>query len=115
MKREPGSYTGLTVAQADMLSFLRKRHREGYTPTFDEMQGALGLTSKSHVSRLLVALEERGYIDRLPNRARAITVYAEPVKASILPTPTELRRVPLSAMLEELNRRGFRAVRANAA
>ena len=112
MKREPGEYSRLTSMQADMLSFLRKRQREGMTPSFSEMQDAMGLCSKSAVFRLLSALEERGYIERLPNRSRAITVHQVAVPAKLHATPFELARVPLSALLEEVHRRTSRKARA---
>jgi SOS-response transcriptional repressor LexA len=112
MARAPGSYSGLTVAQADLLSFLRHRDAAGNTPSFDEMRDALDLASKSGVHRLLTALEERGYVRRLNNRARAIEVFSERQIAPLMPTPAELRHVPLPALLVEMNRRGFRVVRA---
>lgn len=66
---------GLTVRQRDLLNFIRKYIAEhGVTPSFDEMKQALGLASKSGVHRLVTALVERGYVDTMPNRARAITL-----------------------------------------
>jgi SOS-response transcriptional repressor LexA len=47
---------------------------KGYGPSFDDMKEAMGLRSKSGIHRLVTALEERGYIRRLPHRARAIEV-----------------------------------------
>lgn len=112
MSRAPGSYSGLTHMQAELLSFLRHRDAEGNTPSFDEMRDALGLASKSGVHRLVTALEERGYLRRLPNRSRAIEVLAERHLPGVLATPKELRTVPLSALLLEMSRRGFRVVEA---
>lgn len=59
---------GLTAA----LEFVRKRVAMGEAPTFDEIRKHLGLQSKSGVHRVMVALEERGHIRRLPHRPRAI-------------------------------------------
>lgn len=60
---------GLTRRQRELLTYLRTRE---IAPSFSEMQGVLGLSSKSGVHRLIEALEERGYITRSPNRARSI-------------------------------------------
>jgi repressor LexA len=69
----------LTEKQRDLLHFIRERHREaGVSPSFDEMKEALGLKSKSGVHRLVGALEERGFLRRLPNRARAIEILRMP-------------------------------------
>mgnify|MGYP003431531834 CR=1 FL=1 len=62
---------GLTGKQCDLLSYLQSCQR---TPSFEEMKVALGLKSKSGVHRLVEALEERGFIFRRRNRARAIIV-----------------------------------------
>lgn len=60
---------------AELLAYLDDyTAREGRSPSFDQMTAKLGLASKSGVSRLIDALEERGCIVRLPNRARAISV-----------------------------------------
>lgn len=64
---------GLTRRQSDLLSFIRATmSANGIPPTFDEMRDAVGQKSKSGVHRILVALEERGHIRRMPGRARAI-------------------------------------------
>src|SRR6056300_393995 len=65
----------LTQKQSELLAFLTS-HMETHDvpPSFDEMRDALGLASKSGIHRLVSGLEERGYIRRLPNRARAIEV-----------------------------------------
>lgn len=66
---------GLTSRQRELLQFIRTHFAEkGVAPTFDQMGAFLGLQSKSGVHRLLTALEERGHIRRLPNRARAIAL-----------------------------------------
>ena len=65
----------LTAKQHELLMFIDTRLNErGISPSFDEMREALDLKSKSGVHRLISALEERGFIRRLPNRARALEV-----------------------------------------
>jgi repressor LexA len=65
----------LTAKQRDLLLFIDNRLKQsGISPSFDEMREALDLKSKSGVHRLISALEERGFIRRLPNRARALEV-----------------------------------------
>lgn len=65
----------LTQKQRDLLAFIERRLAEdGVSPSFDEMREAVGLRSKSGVHRLIGALVERGFLRRLPNRARALEV-----------------------------------------
>lgn len=72
----------LTEKQRDLLYFIEDRTKEtGVSPSFDEMKDALGLRSKSGIHRLITALEERGFIRRLPNRARALEVLKTPERA----------------------------------
>ena len=69
----------LTAKQRELLLFIDNRlKRDGISPSFDEMREALELKSKSGVHRLISALEERGFIRRLPNRARALEVMKLP-------------------------------------
>ncbi len=69
----------LTEKQKDLLLFIHKRVKDtGVSPSFDEMKDALGLASKSGVHRLITALVERGFLRRLPNRARALEVVRLP-------------------------------------
>ena len=69
----------LTRKQFELLRFINERLKEsGIPPSFDEMKDALDLRSKSGIHRLITALEERGFIRRLPNRARAIEVIKLP-------------------------------------
>jgi repressor LexA len=69
----------LTRKQHELLRFIHERLREtGVPPSFDEMKDALDLRSKSGIHRLILALEERGFIRRLPNRARALEVVKMP-------------------------------------
>ena len=69
----------LTRKQYELLVYLDKELRKkGVSPSFDEMKDALGLKSKSGIHRLITGLEERGFIRRLPHRARAIEVLRLP-------------------------------------
>jgi repressor LexA len=69
----------LTRKQYELFMFIHERLKEaGVPPSFDEMKDALDLRSKSGIHRLITALEERGFIRRLPNRARAIEVIKQP-------------------------------------
>jgi repressor LexA len=73
----------LTRKQHELLRFIHERVREtGVPPSFDEMKDALDLKSKSGIHRLITALEERGFIRRLPNRARALEVLRLPESAA---------------------------------
>ncbi len=72
----------LTVKQHELLRFIHDRlAATGVSPSFDEMREALELKSKSGVHRLISALEERQFIRRLPNRARALEVIRTPEDA----------------------------------
>ncbi|MEL6168167.1 MAG: transcriptional repressor LexA [Pseudomonadota bacterium] len=69
----------LTRKQRDLLDFIHRRMaRDGVPPSFDEMKEALDLRSKSGIHRLITALEERGFIRRLPHRARALEILKLP-------------------------------------
>lgn len=93
------SLPGLTVQQNKLLAFLSEREAAGEpSPTFDEMKDALGLASKSGIDRLIRGLEERGYIERRPNRARAVMIKA----------PEAIDRVPTAVLARELRERGWR-------
>jgi repressor LexA len=73
----------LTLKQRELLQFIDDRLKaSGVSPSFDEMREALELKSKSGVHRLISALEERRFIRRLPNRARALEVIRMPETAS---------------------------------
>lgn len=73
----------LTRKQHELLRFIQLRLEEtGISPSFEEMKEALDLRSKSGVHRLISALEERGFIRRLPNRARALEVLRQPDDAA---------------------------------
>lgn len=83
----------LTAKQHELIRFIQARLEEtGISPSFEEMKEALDLKSKSGVHRLISALEERGFIRRLPNRARALEVLRQPddVNASTARTPSSV-------------------------
>ena len=72
----------LTAKQHELLHFIQQRlDASGISPSFEEMKEALGLKSKSGIHRLISALEERGFLRRLPNRARALEVLKLPEAA----------------------------------
>ena len=82
----------LTLKQYELLMFVHERLKEsGVPPSFDEMKDALDLRSKSGIHRLIKALEERGFIKRLPNRARAIEVIRLPESAQTSLAPSRHR------------------------
>ena len=69
----------LTSKQKELLMFIHERLKEtGVPPSFDEMKEALDLKSKSGIHRLITALEERGFVRRLPHRARAMEIVRLP-------------------------------------
>ncbi len=73
----------LTRKQHELLMFIHERIKEtGVSPSFDEMKEALDLASKSGIHRLITALEERGFLRRLPHRARALEVTKLPQQAT---------------------------------
>src|SRR5690606_25680155 len=88
------------VRQHELLAFINQRIREtGIPPSFDEMKDATGQVSKSGIHRLVTALEERGFIRRLANRARALEVIRLPdsiANGSLRETPVAdgVTRVP---------------------
>jgi len=90
----------LTAKQHELLLYIQRKLEEtGISPSFEEMKDALDLKSKSGVHRLISALEERGFIRRLPNRARALEVLRQPenVTSSARPTPANDTVVQLSS------------------
>ncbi len=73
----------LTAKQKELLLYIHQRIKEtGVSPSFDEMKEALDLASKSGIHRLITALEERGFLRRLPHRARALEVLKLPDSAA---------------------------------
>ena len=93
---------GTTHKQAKLLDFIGWYQREngGVSPSFEDMKAAVDLKSKSGIHRLITALEERGLIRRLPNRARAL---------EIVPSDNQLARFTNRQLINELARRGERA------
>ena len=99
----------LTRKQMDLLEFIHKRMQiDGVPPSFDEMKEALDLRSKSGIHRLITALEERGFIRRLPHRARALEIIRLPdtmdnggfkprVIEGAAPAPAPRSAMPISA------------------
>jgi repressor LexA len=80
--------TMLTRKQHELLMFIHERIKEtGVSPSFDEMKDALDLASKSGIHRLITALEERGFLRRLPHRARALEVVKMPEQATAAAPP----------------------------
>jgi len=92
----------LTRKQHELICFINDRLAEtGVSPSFEEMKEALDLKSKSGVHRLISALEERKFIRRLPNRARALEVLRVPERpetarkaAAAAPTTGNVRKLP---------------------
>ncbi|MDG5494677.1 transcriptional repressor LexA [Niveispirillum sp. BGYR6] len=92
----------LTRKQQELLIFINEKLNEGgVSPSFDEMKDALGLKSKSGIHRLITGLEERGFIRRLPHRARALEVLRLPeppvpraAKAAAAPVAAESKFKP---------------------
>src|SRR5262252_9819688 len=76
----------LTRKQQELLLFINQRLSDGgVSPSFEEMKEALGLKSKSGIHRLIGGLEERGFIRRLPHRARALEVVRLPEESAVAP------------------------------
>jgi repressor LexA len=93
----------LTRKQQELLLLINRRLQEtGIPPSFDEMKDELNLKSKSGIHRLITALEERGFIRRLPNRARALEViklpdaFAQSRPTLVSSTPEPLRKTGFS-------------------
>ncbi len=100
----------LTRKQHELLMFIHQRTKEsGVPPSFEEMKDALDLKSKSGIHRLISALEERGFIRRLANRARALEVVKLP--ESYVPSPAA-RRGFSPSVIEGGNRGGRAALQA---
>jgi repressor LexA len=92
----------LTAKQHELIRFIQQRLEEtGISPSFEEMKEALDLKSKSGVHRLISALEERGFLRRLPNRARALEVVRQPedvtpsrASGNVVAMPSPAARAP---------------------
>ena len=95
----------LTAKQRDLLMFIHQRLSvDGVPPSFDEMKEALELKSKSGIHRLITALEERGFIRRLPHRARALEVVKLPETQSAMLNNAVMASKPAEPVKEA---RGF--------
>ena len=95
----------LTRKQHELIRFIQVRLEEsGVSPSFEEMKEALDLKSKSGVHRLISALEERGFIRRLPNRARALEVIRQPEDVSTR-APTAANSNAAAAVIRPPERR----------
>lgn len=104
----------LTRKQHELLLFIHERLKEaGIPPSFDEMKEALDLASKSGIHRLITALEERGFIRRLPNRARALEVLRLP--DSIAPGLNSAKKFSPSVIQGSLGRQPVEPVRTRTA
>ncbi|NYF31976.1 MULTISPECIES: transcriptional repressor LexA [Sphingopyxis] len=102
----------LTAKQHELLHFIQERlDSSGISPSFEEMKEALGLKSKSGIHRLISALEERGFLRRLPNRARALEVLkvpeaaksAAPLRENVVPlrkNPPAMRPIAANDIVE---------------
>lgn len=91
----------LTAHQMQLLDYIHSYTvSHGYSPSFIEMRDAMGLHSKSGIHRMLAALEERGFIRRLKNRARAIEVLKPSAGGALKPVSDE-------ELLAECARRGL--------
>ena len=96
----------LTRKQNELLLFINKRLNDGgVSPSFDEMKEALRLKSKSGIHRLITGLEERGFLRRLPHRARALQVLKLP-EAAAMPAPNVTPLLARSPGMAE-GREGF--------
>jgi repressor LexA len=99
----------LTQKQAQCLDLIEKHWAEfGECPSYEDLLPALGQKSKSGVNRLIVALEERGFIRRLPHRARAIEVLKPQSHLS-----AEYQRGFRDGVAWEAGKRGLRLVSAD--
>ncbi len=94
----------LTRKQRDLLLYINERMRGGdIAPSFDEMKEALGLKSKSGIHRLISGLVERGYLERLPNRARALNIIKLPeISDTIAPSSAPPSPLPDLAMFVQI-------------
>lgn len=91
----------LTKKQYELLRFIESRLSDnGISPSFDEMKEALNLRSKSGIHRLITGLEERGFIRRLPHRARALEILRLPEDVRPVPTAQSTTHTPAQAPID---------------
>ena len=92
----------LTRKQYELLMFIHDKLQDsGVSPSFEEMKEALDLKSKSGIHRLITGLEERGFLRRLPNRARALEVVRLPENSTPEQLPIRNRRVEMLRVAAE--------------
>src|ERR1700733_465327 len=111
----------LTRKQQELLLFINQRLAQGgVSPSFEEMKEALDLKSKSGIHRLISGLEERGFIRRLPHRARALEVVRLPEETAISarrqgasPAPTDRNRFSPTVIRGDFKNAGSNASAAN--
>lgn len=94
--------TWMTPAMSETLEMIKRWNRvRGHPPTIREMMAALNVTSTGDMHRRITALVERGYLRRLPNRARALEVVADPH------LPTDISQLSIDVLAAEIRRRGM--------
>ena len=72
----------LTKKQKELLNYIQSfQNKNGVTPSYEEMKAALNLKSKSGIHRLIIALEERGFVKRLAHKARALEIIKDGIQA----------------------------------
>lgn len=99
----------LTRKQNELLLFINKRLNDGgVSPSFDEMKEALRLKSKSGIHRLITGLEERGFLRRLPHRARALQVLKLPETAAMQAPTSRISPTSAAAASPRAARASFR-------
>src|SRR5690348_18455085 len=111
----------LTRKQYELLVFINRRLSDGgVSPSFEEMKEALGLKSKSGIHRLISGLEERGFICRLPHRARALEVVRLPEETAVLqrrqaanPAPGDRYKISRTVVRGDFKRNESSATAAN--
>src|SRR5580700_7839622 len=111
----------LTKKQHELLTFINRRlSATGIAPSFDEMKDALNLRSKSGIHRLISGLEERGFIRRLPHRARALEVVRLPEETAVAarrqaanPPPTDRNKFSPTVIKGDFKSAGSAAAPAN--
>lgn len=114
--RAPGSYAGLSVKQAELLSFLRCCQADRKPqPTYHEMREHIDVVSLSTIARAIVALEDRGYISRTLTSPPKITCLERPVKRSEVDRDvirSQLAPFTLSQLIDEIGARGLTVMAA---
>jgi len=94
----------LTKKQKELLVFIHDRLKDGgVAPSFDEMKDALDLKSKSGIHRLITGLVERGYLQRLPNRARAVEVTRLPDDIAGAASASKAQPSPIANMMNKVS------------